>query len=86
MIIETVKESEVTVAGDTAAIGKHGDYPCRKVGGEWKYDLVSLHSKDPAMVLKGIAFDQKRAALDERFAKEIAEGKWQSFKEMMKAQ
>jgi len=82
ILIEVVKTSKVTVTGDKAEIGTHGDYPCRRIGGEWKYDLVSLYRNRPAI---GVDYDRKVAALDDQFAKDIVQGKWASFAEMMKA-
>ena len=82
ILIDEVKRLAVHTHGDIADLGDHGDYPCRRINGRWRYDLVALHRNDPADYYK---FDEQMAAVDQRFATEIADGKWADYSKMQSA-
>ena len=82
ILIEEVKRSAVHLHGDTAELGDHGDYPCRRINGRWRYDLIALHRNDPSDYYR---FDEQMAEVDQRFAAEINDGKWNDYSKMISA-
>jgi len=84
ILIEDVKNSKVHETGDTADIGDHGDYPCRKVDGKWKFDLVRQNS-DAAQLDAAIRYLIDSAAAYEKFTPQVSGGNWKSFEEMDQA-
>lgn len=82
-LIMIVERSSVKEDGDTAEIGEHGDYPCRRVGGEWRYDYAR-RQKDtdvPAMM----KYMETTKALYEGLAQDIAKGKYATAEEVLVA-
>jgi hypothetical protein len=84
MLIAEVKSSKVQEHGDTADIGDHGDYPARKIGTEWKFDLVRQNS-DPAQLDASIQYLKDSSAAYAKFTATVPEGSWKTFKEMDEA-
>jgi hypothetical protein len=82
-LIEIIKKSAVHEHGDTADIGENGDYPCRRVGEQSRYDLVRLAQNSPP-IEQSITYSNKAAEVFEKFAKDIAAGRWATLEQMEK--
>lgn len=82
-LMQMARNGKVTIHGDTADIGDDGNFPCRRIDAQWRYDLIRLHAHDP--LDKTIAYEKQAAEYDEKFAKEIADGKYASLNEMSNA-
>jgi hypothetical protein len=81
-LIQMARDGKVMIHGDTADIGDDGNFPCRRIDGQWRYDLIRLHAHDP--IDKTIAYEQQAAEYDKKFAKDIADGKYASLDDMTK--
>jgi hypothetical protein len=82
-LIQMARNGKVAIHGDSADIGDDGNFPCRLIDGKWHYDLVRLHAHDP--IDQTIAYEKQAAEYDEKFAKDIANGKYASLDDMTKA-
>jgi hypothetical protein len=82
-LIQMARNGKITIHGDTADIGDDGNFPCRRIDGQWRYDLIRLHAHDP--IDKTIAYEKQAAEYDEKFANDIAAGKYASLDDMTSA-
>jgi hypothetical protein len=82
-LIQMARGGKVTIHGETADIGDDGNFPCRRIDGQWRYDLIRLHAHDP--IDKTIGYEKQAAEYDKKFAKDIADGKYASLDDMTKA-
>lgn len=83
LLIAQVEKADVKIDGDTAEIGEHGDYPCRRVDGEWRLDFVRYHKKTDVSEMTKYLLTAK--SVYEAFAQEIAQGKYASIEEIKQA-
>jgi hypothetical protein len=82
-LIQMARDGKVMIHGDTADIGNDGNFPCRRIDGKWRYDLIRLHAHDP--IDATISYEKQAAEYDKKFAKDIADGKYASLDDMTKA-
>jgi hypothetical protein len=82
-LVQMARGGKVTIHGETADIGDDGNFPCRRIDGQWRYDLIRLHAHDP--IDKTIGYEKQIGEYDKTFAKDIADGKYASLEKMMKA-
>lgn len=82
-LVQMARQGKVMIHGDSADIGDDGNFPCRRIDGQWRYDLIRLHAHDP--IDKTIGYEKQVGEYDEKFAKDIADGKYASLEDMSSA-
>jgi len=81
VLIQSVEKASVHLNGNHADIGDDGDFPCTRINGEWRYDLIRLHRDEP--VEKSIERQKASAEVDAQLAREIPQGGWTSVDEVI---
>jgi RNA polymerase sigma factor (sigma-70 family) len=78
VLIEIINKSVVHEHGDTADIGNNGDYPCRRIGNEWRYDLIQMHRNDPVAIERYTQYELADADFEKQVVQRILNGRWSS--------
>jgi hypothetical protein len=81
ILIRMLDNAPVKVEGDRAVIGKRGDFVCRRVDGQWRFDL-SASPRDEA-IAASITRCRKAAEVNQRLAQEIEAGRWNSLDDVL---
>ncbi|MGD0389037.1 MAG: sigma-70 family RNA polymerase sigma factor [Tepidisphaeraceae bacterium] len=80
--IGMVKSLTVHINGNTAEFGDHGDWPCRRVGNQWRYDLVTLHQRDGVPIETNIKFCHAVTEFFKSVVPRIVSGEWSTYEDL----
>lgn len=82
MLVMIVEKASVKMDGDRAVIGEGGDFVCRRINNQWRFDRSARPRSEP--ISASIERCKKAEEVYQRLAEEIDAGRWNSLDDVLK--